>query len=205
MKDFFIDAGELREHITILDLQETSPGTWEWVASARSKAAIELGSGKNLFSSVGIGARDAKLILRRQPITEHQAILWSGKHLFVSSITPQGRRHLEISAALVDTVICKAETFKNALGKGNRPVREPGPVINFSGILTEKYLGYDKEDSHAVSTVTYVLVTPKPIALSEGDLVEVVGFEVSGDFNIVKCHRLDAFKNEYEMTRRRDV
>lgn len=200
-----MDAGELREHISILELQEISTGTWGWVPFRKSKASIELGNGKNLFSVVGIGARDAKLILRRQELSPHQAILWGKQHLFISSVVPKGRRHMEVSAAMVSVVPCVGETFKSRLGPGNRPIREKGPEIQFPGILTEKYVGYEREATHATASVTYVLVTPKAVKLSEGDLVTISEGNAPGVYNIQKCHRLDDYKNEYEITFSRDV
>ena len=49
----------------------------------------------NLFSKVGIGARDAAVIVRRQPLTLHHALRWGDTHLFLTSIVPMGRNHLE--------------------------------------------------------------------------------------------------------------
>ena len=45
----------------------------------------------NLFSAVGIGARGAELILRRQELTLHNALVWGGRHLFLTAIRPEGR------------------------------------------------------------------------------------------------------------------
>lgn len=205
MKEFYIDAGELREHITILKFQEISSGNWGWVPLSRRKASVEQGNGKNLFSSVGIGARDVKIILRRQELSPHQAILWKGQHIFISSVLPKGRQHIEVSAAMVAVVQCKGETFKSKLGPGNRPIREKDGEIRFPGILTEKYVGYEREASHATASVTYVLVTPKVVKLSEGDLVTISEGNSSGVYNIQKSHRLDDYKNEYEIAFSHDV
>lgn len=205
MSEFYIDAGELREKVSVLELRETGPGVFAWMASRQTYGKVEVGTGRNLFSVVGIGARDVKIILRHQELSPHQAILWGGQHLFISSVVPKGRRHMEVSAAMVSVVPCKGETFKSRLGAGNRPIREKGPEIQFPCILTEKYVGYEREASHATASVTYVLVTPKAVKLSEGDLVTISEGNAPGIYNIQKCHRLDDYKNEYEITFSRDV
>lgn len=205
MSDFFIDAGELRHKVSILGLVEATPGVFVWQEERQSYAMVEPGTGRNLFSSVGIGARDAKIILRRQELSPHQAIRWGRQHLFISSILPKGRQHLEVSAAMVSVVTCTGETFSTKPGAGNRPISVPGPVLSFPGVLTEKYVGYEREESHAVSSVTYVLITPKAISLTEGDLVTIKEGNAPGVYNIQKCHRLDDYKNEYEISRSRDV
>ena len=64
-----IDAGDLSERLELLELRETEIGTWEWVRTGRLWAQVEVDGGKNLFSSVGIGTRNAKLVLRPAPST----------------------------------------------------------------------------------------------------------------------------------------
>ena len=51
----------------VLELRETAPGVWEWVPARRTWASITLQPKTNLFSKVGIGARNAAVIVRRQP------------------------------------------------------------------------------------------------------------------------------------------
>lgn len=203
----YIDAGKLRDHIAILEFRESAPNVWQWQAQRKTWANVEAGTGRNLFSAVGIGARDAKLTLRKQSLTLHQALLWKGQHLFLTSIIPLGRQHLTVMAALVEPVDCKAETSggKVVPGKGNRPVKAAVQEISFTGILTEKYVGYERNDTHAVAKTTYVLVTPKEIRLTEGDLVTVSNGAAAGVYDVQKCHWLDAYKNEYEITWQRDA
>ena len=55
----YIDAGKLNKAAQVLELRETAPGVWEWVPARRTWASITLQPKTNLFSKVGIGARNA--------------------------------------------------------------------------------------------------------------------------------------------------
>lgn len=85
-----IDAGKLSERLEVLELRETGPDIWTWKAVRKTWGQVELDAGqrKNLFSSVGIGARNSSLVLRRQDITLHNALRWKGHHLFLTAILP---------------------------------------------------------------------------------------------------------------------
>ena len=202
-----IDAGDLSERLELLELKETQPDTWEWVSSGRLWAQIAVDGGKNLFSSVGIGARNAKLMLRTRPLTLHQALRWRGQHLFLTSITKQDRMHLAVSAALVETVACKAQRSRSAVDpdRNNRPVSTQLPELSFPGVLTEKYVRYESADTYASAKTLLVLVTPKAVDLLEGDLVTVTEGAAKATYNVQARHTLDAFKNEYEILWSRDV
>ena len=78
----YIDAGKLNKAAQVLELRETAPGVWEWTPVRRAWASITFQSKTNLFSKVGIGARDAAVIVRRQPLTLHHALRWGDTHLF---------------------------------------------------------------------------------------------------------------------------
>ena len=96
-----IDAGKLRERLEVMELKEGPNGVWTWESVRKARGQVELNTvKKNLFSSVGIGARGAELVLRRQPLTLHQAILWGERHLFLTAVLPEGRLHLRVQAAL---------------------------------------------------------------------------------------------------------
>ena len=97
----YIDAGKLNKAAQVLELRETAPGVWEWTPVRRAWASITFQSKTNLFSKVGIGARDAAVIVRRQPLTLHHALRWGDTHLFLTSIVPMGRNHLEVDAAVI--------------------------------------------------------------------------------------------------------
>ena len=103
----YIDAGKLNKAAQVLELRETAPGVWEWTPVRRAWASITVKSKTNLFAKVGIGARDAAVIVRRQPLTLHHALRWGDTHLFLTSITPMGRNHLEVAKCVAKFLVKK--------------------------------------------------------------------------------------------------
>lgn len=200
-----LDAGKLNKPAQVLELKETSSGVWAWVPIRKAWASIELQPKSNLFSQVGVGARDASIILRKQALTLHNALSWGGQHFFLTSITARGRGHLDVDAAVVSPVTCLAVRTETTLGEGNRPTSKETLRVSFPGILTEKYVRYEREDTHDEVETALVLVTPKEIALRPGDLVTVQTGPATGTYHIQLSHVLDPVKNEYEMARRGDV
>lgn len=160
---------------------------------------------KNLFSSVGIGARGAELILRRQPLTLHNALLWGEQHLFLSAILPEGRLHLRVQAALVEPVTCLATRTEDTVGEAGRPTTAETMRMTFPGVLTEKYARYEREETHAENETSYVLVVPKAIQLKASDLVTVQEGPAKAVYYVTICHVLDPYKNEYEIVWQGDV
>ena len=129
------------------------------------------------------------MIVRRQPLTLHHALRWGDTHLFLTSITPMGRNHLEVDAAVV-----RVETV--------RQMAERDAVVQtFPGVLTEKYVRHGQEWPMSVNELGLVLVTPKAVTLPPGGLVEARG----ALWEILAPHELDAFKNEYEIGRTVDL
>lgn len=200
----YVDAGSLDKRLVLLSFQEDTTGAWRWVETGLLWGDLTLSGKKNLFSSVGIGARDAEIILRKRPITLHQALRWGLQHLFLTEITDYNRMYLQARAALVTPVACSAIRYQSSLGPGNRPVRTPLEPVTFPGVLTEKYTGYDRQDTHAQAETRLVLVVPKAIELMEGDLVTVMAGQPA-EYNVQIRHVLDPYKNEYEIAWRRDV
>lgn len=186
-----IDAGRLDQRLEVLELRETEPGVWAWETARKAWGQVELDDRqrKNLFSSVGIGARNASLILRRQELTLHNALRWQRRHLFLTAIIPRGRGHLDLSAALV-----QAETVRLVPDDGDQ-------VRAFPGVLTEKYLAHRQEWPMSVNDLEFVLVVPKTITLRPGRLVECRG----AAWEVLVPHELDEYKNEYEIGRRAEL
>lgn len=184
-----IDAGDLSERLELLELEETQPDTWEWVSRGRLWAQVEVDGGKNLFSSVGIGARNAKLVLRTRPLSLCQALRWRGQHLFLTSITKLDRMHLNVQAALV-------EVHEVSLYRDADTVEK-----TFPGVLTERYVRHEQEWPMSVNQVSLVLVTPKPITLEPGSLIQARG----AFWEVLVPRELDEFKNEYEIGRTVDL
>lgn len=183
-----VNAGKLRERVELLELVE-SGGVFRWQVRKTTWARAELSDKACLFSSVGIGARRVVFTLRKQPLSLHEAIRWNGRHCFLSSIVPDGPGHLTVTAGLVTPADC--------VGNANKAPRGP----EFPGVRTEKYLKHEQETPMATNTLTYVLVTPKAVALEPGPLVEVDGTA----YKVAVAHTLDEYKNEYEIVRKRDL
>ena len=200
-----IDAGRLNKAIHVLELRETAPGAWEWGPIRRTWTMLTLQTKKNLFSSVGIGARGAELILRRQPLTLHNALLWGEQHLFLSAILPEGRLHRRVQAALVEPVTCLATRTEDTVGEAGRPTTAETMRMTFPGVLTEKYARYEREETHAENETSYVLVVPKAIQLKASDLVTVQEGPAKAVYYVTICHVLDPYKNEYEIVWQGDV
>lgn len=186
-----LDAGRLSERLEVLELRETESGTWAWEAVRKTWGQVELDAGqrKNLFSSVGIGARNASMVLRRQDLTLHNALRWNGQHLFLTAIVPRGRGYLDVTAALV-----RPETVRLAPDNGDQG-------LTFPGVLTEKYLAHSQEWPMSVNDLELVLVVPKAVTLRPGRLVECLG----SAWEVLVPHELDEFKNEYEIGRRAEL
>ena len=185
----YIGAGKLDQPLEVLELLETSDGVWEWVAVRRAWGQVEQTAKTNLFSKVGVGARDTAIVLRRQRLTLHNALRWRGQHLFLTAITRRDRGHLDVAAALVELVECRADADERNDG------------TRFPGVLTEKYAKWDQPEPYSVNQLTYVLVTPKGITLQRGGLVAVAGI----NYEVQAAHTLDPYKNEYEIVRTEDL
>ena len=198
-------AGQLSEPLEVLELRETEEGVWSWVTLRRIWAQVEQTAKTNIFSKVGVGARDAAVVLRRQSLTLHHALRWRGRHLFLTAITEHNRNYLDVSAALVSPASCVAKRYKAGLGEGNRPTKTELPSQTFPGVLTEQYVRHEQEDTHAKARRCLVLVTPKAISLREGDLVTVTDGPAAAVYNVQACHVLDEYKNEYEILYSKDV
>ena len=183
-----IDAGKLDKPAQVLELKETSAGVWEWTPIRRAWASITFQPKTNLFSKVGIGARDAAVVVRRQSLTLHNALRWGDIHLFLTAIVPMGRNHLDVDAAVVEVAQCQADM-------------DEGGGVKFPGVLTEKYLKWEQPEPYSVNRLTYVLVTPKPIVLTRGGLVSVNGV----NYEVQVAHTLEPYKNEYEIVRTEDL
>ena len=200
-----IDAGKLRDVLQVLELKENPKGTWTWQKVRKARGQVELSTGRNLFSTVGIGARGAEIVLRRQDLTLHNALLWGEQHLFLSAILPEGRLHLRVQAALVEPVTCLATRTEDTVGEAGRPTTAETMRMTFPGVLTEKYARYEREETHAENETSYVLVVPKAIQLKASDLVTVQEGPAKAVYYVTICHVLDPYKNEYEIVWQGDV
>lgn len=86
-------AGDLKDRLEVLELKQNETGDWVWTTCRKTWAQVMPDIKKrDLFSSVGIGARAASVILRRQSLTMGNALRWNGQHLFLTAILPGQNR-----------------------------------------------------------------------------------------------------------------
>ena len=193
--DKSIDAGALRERLRVLELRhDAEANAWRWETAWNTRASAALSEKRNLFSGVGVGARDVAFTLRRRDeLTPHNAILWYGRggweHCFITAISPIDRLYDAVRCARVEILDCLAEANHAPTG------------ARFPGVLTEKYVSHDSPDLHDINTTCHVLVTPKQIEMKRGSIVEVGG----EPYHVMLGHYLDGFKNEYEIVREVDL
>lgn len=189
MSESYIDAGSLNERLERLELQQTEEHTLEWVSVGRLWGQVTVDGGKNLFSSVGIGARNAKLVIRSRNLTLHEALRWNGQHVFLTSIAKRDRMHLDLQGALVSVDMVTLQADRNTT------------EMTFPGVLTEKYVRHAQEWPMSVNDISLVLVVPKAIKLRPGCLVALK----DSLWEVLIPHELDPYKNEYEIGRRVDL
>lgn len=199
----YLGAGKLDKPAQVLECQEAGDGVWKWVPVRRIWAAIDLQQKTNLFSKIGVGARDAAIVIWQQELTLHNAIRQGGTHFFLTSITERNRNQLDVRAALCEPVTLtakpKARTGRDAL---NRPIVTQQPSFTFPGILTELYHRNAPDEIYRTETLQRVLVTPKVIRFRTGDLVQA-GDEAP--YTVRQVMDLDPYKNEYVIERQEDV
>lgn len=187
----YMDAGSLNDRVEVLELQETAENTWTWERARLSWADITMDGGRNLFSSIGIGARNAKLTMRQFNLTLHSALRYKGQHLFLTEITRHktARGYQSITAALVNVTECqKMDDEETVAG-------------SFPAVLTEKYARHSQEWPMSVNDLSLVVVVPKVITLTPGTLLKA-----RGDlWEVCIPHELDEYKNEYEVRRLVDL
>lgn len=192
----------------ILKLAETEPNTYAWVENKSLWVNLEhrdkLHSYKlNLFSRVGIGTKSVVFTARKiSGIDLHCAIQYKGKQYFITDINSDSPLYMTITTADIQPLSCVATRSDEKEGPNKSSIMETSELSRFPAVMTEKYMGFKQEEPMAQTTVTFVLVTPKPVILEENDLVSI---ENSGKYAVIACHMLDEYKNEYEITRKEDV
>ena len=196
-----MNPGELKEKISVVAL--VSDGSnFMWESQKVIWAKAEILNTKNIFSSIGMGARTVKFLVRKQNLSLHSAFIWKGNHCFLTAINEENRLYYEVLTAIVTISKCHIKrepdpTYNNL----NRPVYSEPTLITFPGIVTEKFLGNTQEQPMTTIETRLVLVTPKLIKLEEGELVTIN----EKDYEVLISHTLDEFKNEYEIISRRNV
>lgn len=195
-----MNPGRLRERGFVLRLSGKENLKWDTLCGIWLSG--KLTGRRNLFSRVGIGVDGAEFLLRERDITLHDAILWEGQHYFLTNIAREGAApvYYRISAARVspETVTVRRDTIE--MGAFNRPERVEKEIGSFPGCVTEKYLGSSPEDSHIESEKRLIVVAPKAALYREGDRFEIWG----ESYRVEVVHKLENWKNEYEVRREED-
>lgn len=196
-------ANELRQKADILTLRfDGEKNAWYWEKEKTVWAGITLTERRSYFSSIGIGAREAEIVLRAtSELTLHRAMRSGGKFFFLTSIIPaENRMRLTVRAAVCESMTLTAKPqSRKGRDAMNRPVEIALPGFTFPGILTERYYRNDEEDFYRAEVQQRALVTPREIVLRAGDLVQQ-GEETP--YTVRQVLDLDPFRNEYVIERR---
>lgn len=188
--------GELKERIWVLELKQKD-STYFWNPTVKIWAKVQLQDKTNLFSRVGVGVRTVEFVVRRRPLTLHDAIRWGGKHCVLTAIEPIDRLYMRLTAAVIEPVECTAMTVKQELGINNVLQQHTEEGDAFPAYIIEKYLGYQENPPATEKSITLVLVVPKRIHLETGLCVKAQRVL----WRVTVCHELGEYQNEYEIHR----
>ena len=198
----------LDDKVEVLTLQK-SGDEYRWERERLVWASVSTDSRSNVFSSVGTAAMGVTVTMRNDGRFDlSKAMRWAGKFLFPTAIeVGEARDRVAVKAAVCDFVSpCTATGYTTVLGEGNRPQKVEKTPLTFPGIVTGKWSGYERNDTHAAEDNVLVLVTPKEIMLEVGDLVTIQEAILQAVYNVQKRHLLSGVnKNEYELAYSRDV
>ena len=198
----------LDDKVEVLALRK-SGSEYRWEREYQAWASVVEDRRRNVFSAIGTAAMGVTVTMRHDGRFDlFRAIRWAGKFLFPTAIeVGEARDRVAVKAAVCDFVSpCTATGYTTVLGEGNRPKKVEKTPVTFPGIITGKWSGYEKTDTHAAEEDVLVLVTPKEIVLEVGDLVTIEDAVLQAVYNVQKRHLLSGVnKNEYELAYSRDV
>ena len=200
-----MNAGEFGNQIDILEYEESHDGaTYEWCAISRIWAKMEHQTVSGVFTKNGVTTRTAKFTIHDMPgLTLHHAVALAppeAGHFAITDINKDTPGFFILTAAFVEPVLCTMERTRTEKDSNNRPVSIPAKGLRFYGYLLEKYLRQKQEEPMSYAETRYILVTPKAIDISAGELV-IIG---DNSYEMVIPHLFDPYKNEYEILRRAD-
>ncbi len=198
----------LDDKVEVLALRK-SGSEYRWERERAAWAHVSIDNRSNVFSTVGTAAMGVTVTMRHDGRFDlFRAVRWAGKFLFPTAIeVGEARDRVAVKAAVCDFVSpCTATGYTTVLGEGNRPQKVEKTPVTFPGIVTGKWSGYERTDTHAEEDNVLVLVTPKEIVLEVGDLVTIEELVIQAVYNVQKRHLLAGVnKNEYELAFSRDV
>lgn len=190
-----MNARQMQAHVDVMTLSfDADSRRYQWLTLRKTWAQAQLSEKTNVFSRVGIGARDIVFTMRhRGDLVPGRMIRWRlgayAEYCMITAATSKDRNYDSVHAARVKLRDCLAEA--NHTPQGAR----------FPAVLTEKYVGHEQLDPLAINITTYVLVCPKEITLKRGSIVEVDG----APYQVLLGHYLDEYKHEYEIQRTEDL
>lgn len=201
-----MDVIRMLDKVRVLHLTEGPAKTYRLETQYTAWANVQTAERKNLFSSVGIGARGVTLTMWKNGRFDlfHALQLHDGTYCFPTSIVPcDDGLHVTVQAAVVTyhTATATLQTVKSRDAK-NRPVIASGGTIIFPCVLTEVYRKNDADEISRTITRQVVAVAPKPVELTPGDLVNCGS---AGSFVVRTVYTLDVYKNEYLLESEADV
>lgn len=179
-----IDPGDMREMVLLLmPVHHEEGNRYTMEPYADTWASVEAKNGKNLFSSVGLGADTYEFKIRNYfPVKIGHGLQWGDERFYITRLEDKTRAYLRITAARVwpaEARLLEVDGWESC------------------GYLTEKYMGHNPTQAPDYVTETFVLILPKPVTCRIGDLVEVR----DGVYRVIARHELDPHKNEYEIQR----
>ncbi len=188
------DIGSYRERAEVLELAETG-GSFAWAPAARTWCRLDRTGKLSIFAKTGLAAEGYKISMRDRPLTLHNALRIGGRHFFITALDRSVRGFLEVEAVSVPLVTATAYPDF------------PERAFTFPACLTELYVKHVQGEPFAGNIIDYVLVTPKPVVIEPGNLVEFTrsGSKESERFPVVTAHTLDEAKNEYVLRKETDL
>lgn len=170
-------------------LQFTKTGAWSWAPVRTAWASVKDTGKKGIYSSAAQTAPAVTLTMRRQALTQANALLWRGQQLLITDVRTPDRNSLEVDAVKVRMSACIADANKTPAGD------------SFPAVLSEQYVNFRQQDPQSENVIGYVLVTPKEIVLRRGSLVAVDGTP----YQVLIGHVLDPYRASYEIQRTVDL
>ncbi len=188
------DIGSYRERADVLELVETG-GNFDWAVSGRVWCRLDRTGKLSIFAKTGLAAEGYKISMRDRPLTLHNALRIGGRHFFITALDRSVRGFLEVEAVSVPLVTATA--YPN----------EPENAFTFPACLTELYVKHVQGEPFAENIIDYVLVTPKPVVIVPGSLVELTRSDCDEGkrFPVITAHTLDEAKNEYVLRKETDL
>jgi hypothetical protein len=195
-----INPGEFDEKIKILALSRTD-NIYQWNDSVSVWAKAAQLNDNRPFPHHRPKAKSVKFTMRKCVLTLNNAVLWKGRHCFLTEIAEIDRMYFEVTAVMLEPKICIASKLNVGLNSLNRPVAGIESKLTFPGLLIETYAKKSQEKPMSMVELRYRLTVPKEIELKAGENVEIEGIH----YEVWTPRCISDYSNEYEIRMRRDA